>query len=137
MGNLQGRVANYYELCLSVNSSWCNFTNELVLLATFDLLEQDNYAFVVDLIAEEFEGEDIEEIDDAVSSFLSTRRISLDHISAGLMGQAFRETGYLPDDFADAAVRAGVSRAVIEEFLQEYPLENGDTEDFIREHFHD
>jgi hypothetical protein len=95
MSNLKERVAEFYDNCLEVNASWRGFTNQLALLNTFDILEEDDFSFVVELFLEsdEFEDEDVETLTTEVGAYLAAKRIPIDLIDSAQMSQTFEETG--------------------------------------------
>jgi hypothetical protein len=122
MGDLEERINIFYDNCLDVNASWRNFTNQLALLNTFGILEDEDFAFIVNIIheSEEFEDERAEMLSKAVGSHLATKRIPIDLIDSCLMCETLEETGYDSEQFAEFAAEAGVPRGVIDEFLKQY-----------------
>lgn len=118
---LAQRVAVYYSKCLDVNGSWCNFTNELGVLNTLDVLEDVNYGFVVELLQdqEDFEDEDYDELLLAVGEFLSDRTVPAKYIESNDLVDVMNETGFDAEWVAELARNAGVSEVEIEYFLSE------------------
>ena len=117
---LAQRVANHYTRCLEVNSSWCNFTNELGVLNLFGILEDCNYEFVAELMienTEEFEDEDFDEMVEAVGEFLADRKVPAEYVYAGDLTLAQNETGFDPEDLAGYARDAGVDEEEIAVYL--------------------
>ena len=121
MENLTQRVAAYYESCLAVNGSWCNFTNELGVLNTLGVLEDINYGFVVELLQddEDFEDEDYDEMLLAVGEFLSDRKVPTKYIQSNDLVEVMNETGFDAEWVAELATDAGVSVTEVKDFLDE------------------
>ena len=118
---LAQRVAAHYTRCLEVNSSWCNFTNELGVLNLFDVLDPMNYWFVAELMmdGEEFEDEDFDEMVEAIGEFLVDRVVPAEYVYAGDLEEAQNETGFDPEDIADYARKAGVDEEEIATYLED------------------
>ena len=117
---LAQRVAAHYTRCLEVNSSWCNFTNELGVLNLFDVLDPMNYWFVADLMienTEEFENEDFDEMVEAIGEFLVDRVVPAEYVYAGDLEKAQNETGFDPEDIASYARDAGVNEEEVVVYL--------------------
>ena len=119
---LAQRVAAHYTRCLDVNSSWCNFTNDLGVLNLFGVLDPENYWFVADLMienTEEFEDEDFDEMVEAVGEFLADRKVPAEYVYAGDLEKAQNETGFDPEDIAGYARDAGVDEEEIAAYLED------------------
>jgi hypothetical protein len=119
---LAQRVAAHYTRCLEVNSSWCNFTNELGVLNLFGVLEDCNYEFVAELMienTEEFEDEDFDEMVEAIGEFLADRTVPAEYVYAGDLEEVQNETGFDPEDIARLAIKAGVPDEEIAGYLEE------------------
>jgi hypothetical protein len=119
---LAQRVAAHYTRCLEVNSSWCNFTNELGVLNLFGVLEDCNYEFVAELMienTEEFEDEDFDEMVEAIGKFLADRKVPAEYVYAGDLERAQWGTGFDPEDIARFAIDAGVPEEEILSYLEE------------------
>ena len=116
---LAQRVAAHYTRCLEVNSSWCNFTNELGVLNLFDVLDPLNYWFVAELMmdGEEFEDEDFDEMVEAIGEFLADRVVPAEYVYAGDLTLAQNETGFDPEDIASYARDAGVNEEEVVVYL--------------------
>lgn len=118
--DLAQRVADHYNACLEVNSSWRNFTNLLGTLNTLNVLDEENYEFVVELLqdSEKFEGESFEDLLLAVGEYLSDVRVAPELIYSNDLVEVMEETGFSPEEVANLAMNAGVSNGEINDFLE-------------------
>lgn len=117
---LAQRVADHYNQCLEVNSSWRDFTNLLGTLNTLNVLEEDNYEFVVELFQdnEEFADETFEDLLLAVGDYLSEVRVAPELIYSNDLVEVMEETGFSPEEVATLATDAGVPSGEINDFLE-------------------
>lgn len=115
---LDQRVAIHYDECLTCNSSWRNFTNELAVLNTIGLLEEDNYEFLVDRFQEEeeFANDDRADLRTSIGNYLEGKKVPLEILDSNLLWQAYAEAGYEVSDFCEAALLAGVSEQELQDF---------------------
>lgn len=115
---LDRRVAIHYDEALTCNSSWRNFTNELAVLNTIGLLEEDNYEFLVYRFREEeaFANDDPADLRTSIRNYLEGKKVPLEILDANLLWQAYSEAGYEVSDFYEAALLAGVSEEELQAF---------------------
>jgi sugar phosphate isomerase/epimerase len=112
-------VAEHWQKCLEVNSSWRQFSHELAVLNTLDMLTIEDCEFVADLLldTDEFEDEDFAELLFACFEFASEREVDVDLISAHDLWTVV-ESGATVIEVAEAATEAGVSISVINDFAE-------------------
>ena len=112
-------VAKHWNKCLEVNSSWRQFTHELAVLNTLDMLTIEDCEFVADLLesTELFENEDFNELVFACFEFASEREVDVDLISAHDLWTVV-ESGATVMEVAEAATEAGVSASTINDFAE-------------------
>lgn len=119
---LAQRVAEHYDDCRGVNTSWVEFTNELGTLNLLGYLEDVNWEFVVDLLldTEEFEDENAEELSAAVGEYLKPIKTMPNWVTAHDLSLAQAETGIEVAEIADSARAAGVPEAEVADFEETY-----------------
>ena len=112
-------VAEHWQKCLEVNSSWRQFTHELAVLNTLDMLTIEDCEFVADLLesTDLFEDEDFNELLFACFEFASEREVDVDLISAHDLWTVV-ESGATVMEVAEAATECGVSVNVINDFAE-------------------
>ena len=112
-------VARHWNDCLAVNSSWRQFSHELAVLNTLDMLCIEDCEFVAELLenTELFENEDFAELLFACFEFASEREVEVDQIDASDLWNVV-ESGATFAEVAEAATEAGVSISVINDFAE-------------------
>lgn len=112
-------VARHWNQCLEVNSSWRQFTHELAVLNTLDMLTIEDCEFVAELLesTELFEDEDFNELAFACFEFASEREVEVDQIDAHDLWNVV-ESGATFAEVAEAATECGVSVSVINDFAE-------------------
>ena len=112
-------VAEHWQKCLEVNSSWREFTHELAVLNTLDMLCIEDVEFVAELLQDNelFEDEDFNELQFACFEFASEREVEVDQIDAHDLWTVV-ESGATMTEVAEAATECGVSVNVINDFAE-------------------
>jgi hypothetical protein len=112
-------VAQHWEKCLEVNSSWREFTHQLGVLNTLDMLTIEDCEFVAELLenTDLFEDEDFNELAFACFEFASEREVEGDLIDVNDLWNVV-ESGATMTEVAEAAAEAGVAISVINDFAE-------------------
>jgi hypothetical protein len=112
-------VAQHWQKCLEVNSSWRQFTHELSVLNTLDMLCIEDCEFVAELLQDNelFENEDFAELLFACFEFAAELEVEVDQIDASDLWNVV-ESGATMSEVAEAATECGVSVNVISDFAE-------------------
>ena len=112
-------VAQHWNRCLEVNSSWRTFTNELAVLSALDVLTIDDCEFVADLMLDNelFEGEDFAEVQFACFEFASEREVEPEDIDCSDLA-TLQESGLTFSEVIELATEKGVPARVINDFAE-------------------
>jgi len=116
---LHDDVAQHWNRCLEVNSSWREFTHQLGVLNALDMLCIEDVEFVAELLLnnELFENETFEDLVDACYDFAQEREVDADLIDATDLWNVV-EGGATVMEVAEAATEYGVSVNVINDFAE-------------------
>ena len=90
-------VAEHWQKCLEVNSSWRQFTHELAVLNTIDMLCIEDVEFVAELLQDNelFEDEDFDELQFACFEFVTELdEVPVDEIDVVVGSGDIRQPAY-------------------------------------------
>ena len=112
-------VAQHWNKCLEVNSSWRQFTHSLAVLTTHADLHIEDVEFVADLMLDNelFEDEDFVELQFACFEFASEREVAIEDIDSADL-HSLVESGFTFDEVIELATEKGVPAAAINDFAE-------------------
>jgi hypothetical protein len=112
-------VAQHWENCLEVNSSWRQFSRELAILNTFDVLHIEDCEFVAELLENtgQFENVDFNELVLACFDFAAERVVEVEDIDSADLTY-LSESGFTPTEVIELALEGDVAPSVISDFAE-------------------